>query len=286
VAHAPPISVIVGEEVHATMLKALALLGFGRKRIYIVPADAQGRMRPEAIPQISGPTILCAQLGNVNSGACDPLEEICEIAKAAGAWVHVDGAFGMWAKTSPKFSYLTNGLGLADSWATDGHKWLNTPQDCGIAIVREAAALRNAMSITGAYYGPLDKREPMQWCPESSRRARAIELWAALRALGSLGIAELIEWTCHHAQTFAAKLQAAGFEVLNDVVLNQVLVSFGNDEKTQRVIHTIQAEGSCWCGGTVWKGRKAMRISISSWATTERDVEISIEAIIRAASKA
>jgi glutamate/tyrosine decarboxylase-like PLP-dependent enzyme len=282
---APPISIAVGEEVHATMLKALALLGLGRSRVRFVASDSQGRMKASEIPQISGPLIICAQLGNVNTGACDPIADICDVAESRGAWVHVDGAFGLWAAASPTRKHLVEGVARADSWATDAHKWLNTPQDCGIAIVREAEALRDAMSIVAAYYGPLSKREPMQWCPESSRRARAVEIWSALRTLGRRGIADLVERTCQHARTFARILSAAGHEVLNDVVLNQVLVSFGDDETTDKVIAAIQADGTCWCGGTVWKGRRAMRISVSSWATTERDVSKSLDAILAAARR-
>src|SRR5580700_11358412 len=279
---APPISVIVGDEVHATMLKALALLGFGRARVHRVPVDNQGRMLPARIPKVDGPVVICAQLGNVNSGACDPIADICDVAKSIGAWVHVDGAFGLWAAVAPKRRHLVLGLEQADSWATDGHKWLNTPQDCGIAIVRDKEALRQAMAITAAYYGPLSKREPMQWCPDSSRRARAVEPWAALRTLGRSGIAAQVERTCRHASTFAEGLREAGHEILNEVVLNQVLVSFGSDEQTERVIARVQQDGTCWCGGTVWKGRKAMRISVSSWATTEDDVKKSIRAMVKA----
>jgi glutamate/tyrosine decarboxylase-like PLP-dependent enzyme len=278
---APPVSVIVGEEVHATMLKALALLGFGRNRVQIVPADSQGRMKPSAIPRLDGPVIVIAQVGNVNTGACDPVGEICEVARTMNAWVHVDGAFGLWAATAPARKYLVDGIAEADSWAVDAHKWLNVPHDSGIAIVRDADALRRAMSITAAYYpDPSPKREPMQWGPESSRRARAIEIWATLRSLGTDGVADLIERTCKHATRFAEGFRAAGYEVLNEVVLNQVLVSFGDDVTTERVIQAIQAEGTCWCGGTVWKGRKAMRISVSSWATTEADVMRSLAAML------
>lgn len=283
---APPISVIVGEEVHATMFKALALLGFGRQRVHVVNSDSQGKMKARDIPRLKEPTIICAQLGNVNTGACDPLMEICDIANSSEAWVHVDGAFGLWATATPTRKYLTDGMAHAHSWATDAHKWLNVPQDCGIAIVRNADALRHAMSITAAYYGPLTKREPMQWCPESSRRARGVEVWAALRSLGKRGVAELVENCCAHALTFARGLSDAGYEVLNEVVLNQVLVSFGDDEITERVIEGIQADGTCWCGGTVWKGRKAMRISVSSWATTAADVCKSLEAMLAVAARA
>jgi glutamate/tyrosine decarboxylase-like PLP-dependent enzyme len=279
---APSTTVIVGEEVHATMLKALALLGLGRGRVYAVPTDSQGRMKPSLIPRISGPAIICVQVGNVNTGACDPVSEICNIAHNTGAWVHVDGAFGLWAAVSPQRKYLVEGAGRADSWATDAHKWLNVPQDSGIAIVKDVQALDRSMSIAASYYPPdaEAKRQPMQLGPESSRRARAVEIWAALRSLGKHGVAELIDRTCRHATTFAEALRAKGFDILNDVVLNQVLVSFGDDETTSRVIDAVQAEGTCWCGGTVWKGRKAMRISVSSWATTTYDVKRSLDSIL------
>jgi glutamate/tyrosine decarboxylase-like PLP-dependent enzyme len=282
---APPIHVVVGDEVHATMLKALALLGFGRERVIRVPVDSQGRMLAGKIPKLTGPTIICAQLGNVNTGACDPIGEICEIAKNLGAWVHVDGAFGLWAATAPGRRHLVAGFREADSWATDGHKWLNTPHDCGIAIVRNQEALGRAMAISAAYYGPLTKRQPMQWCPESSRRARAIELWAALRFLGKEGIAEQVERTCRHASRFAERLSKAGYEVLNQVELNQVLVAFGTDDQTDRVIEAVQSDGTCWCGATTWRGRRAMRISVSSWATSSNDVDRSCDAIERLAQQ-
>jgi glutamate/tyrosine decarboxylase-like PLP-dependent enzyme len=283
---APPITVIVGEEVHATMLKALALLGFGRGRVHTVPTDSQGRMRPSLVPCVSGPAIICVQVGNVNTGACDPVGEICDLARNMGAWVHVDGAFGLWAAASPGRKYLVEEVGRADSWATDGHKWLNVPQDCGIAMVRDVEALGRSMSIAASYYPPdvEAKRQPMQLGPESSRRARAVEIWAALRSLGRHGVAELIDRTCRHATTFAEVLRVRGCDILNEVVLNQVLVSFGDDETTARVVRAVQAEGTCWCGGTVWKGRQAMRISVSSWATTESDVERSLDAILTIAA--
>lgn len=281
---APPISVIVGEEVHATMVKALAILGLGRKRVSVVPSDAQGRMKAAAIPHLRGPVIICAQLGNVNTGACDRVDEICQAARQMDAWVHVDGAFGLWAAVSPERRHLTQGVALADSWATDAHKWLNVPQDSGMAIVRDRALLEQAMSVSAAYYPqPSPRRDPMKWGPESSRRARAVEIWAALRSLGRRGIAELVEQMCQHAVAFANGFRAAGFEVLNEVVLNQVLVSFGHDQATARIIDAIQEDGTCWCGGTVWKERKAMRISVSSWATTDSDVTRSLEAMVRIA---
>lgn len=276
---APPITVVVGEEVHATMLKALALVGLGRRRVIAVPVDSQGRMKAGALPKLSGPAIICAQLGNVNSGCSDPLEAICDAGRQSGAWVHVDGAFGLWASTAPARRHLAAGLELADSWATDGHKWLNTPYDCGIAIVRHREALRNAMAVSGAYLGEPAGRDPMRWCPDSSRRARAIELWAALLYLGRRGIGEQVERGCRLATLFAEGLRRAGHEVLNEVTLNQVLVSFGPDALTDRVIKAIQDEGTCWCGGTTWHGRRAMRISVSSWATTEADVDRCVQAM-------
>jgi len=283
---APAITVIVGEEAHPTLFKSLGLLGLGRSRVVKVPVDGQGRMRADAIPKISGPTIVCAQAGNVNTGAFDPIDQICRVAHDGGAWVHVDGAFGLWASVAPSRAYLTKGIQNADSWATDAHKYLNVPYDCGLAFVRNADALRAAMAITAEYL-PTDspERNPSDYTPELSRRARGVEVWAALRSLGRKGLADLIERTCSHARRFAEGLSAAGFQILNEVVLNQVLVSFGSAEKTNRVIAGIQADGTCWCGGTVWQGKTAMRISVSSWATTEADAEKSLEAMIRVARK-
>jgi glutamate/tyrosine decarboxylase-like PLP-dependent enzyme len=276
---APEITVVVGEEVHPTLLKSLGLLGLGRARVVRVPADGQGRMRPEALPGLDGPTIVCAQAGNVNTGAFDPVGEICDVAHDAGAWVHVDGAFGLWAAASPAHAHLVSGTVRADSWATDCHKWLNVPYDSGVAFVRDPDALRSAMAITAEYL-PTESahRNPSDHTPELSRRARGVEVWAALRQLGRSGAADLVERCCAHARRFAEGLREAGHEVLNDVVLNQVLVAFGDAERTRRVIARIQDEGTCWCGGTEWQGRAAMRISVSSWATTEADVERSLEA--------
>jgi glutamate/tyrosine decarboxylase-like PLP-dependent enzyme len=282
---APPITVIVGEEVHVSLLKALSMLGLGRDRVICVPVDGQGRMRADALPEITGPTIACIQAGNVNTGAFDPAGEICRTAKASGAWVHVDGAFGLWALASPRRAHLAEGVQDADSWATDGHKWLNVPQDSGIVLVREPEHLRAAMTATAAYLIEGEGREPSHYVPEMSRRARGVEVWAALRSLGRLGLAELVERTCRYASQFAEGLQAAGYEILNDVVLNQVLVSFGSPDLTRRVIRRVQEEGTCWLGGTEWQGQKAMRISVSSWATTEEDVQRSLEVILRIAEE-
>lgn len=283
---APPVTVVVGEEVHPTLIKALGLLGLGRRRVLRVPVDGQGRMRAAALPALSGPAIVCLQAGNVNTGAFDPFDEIVEAAHAAGAWVHVDGAFGLWAAASPALAPLVAGAAHADSWATDAHKWLNVPYDCGLAIVREPADLRAAMAVFADYL-PADseRRDPSGYTPELSRRARGVDVWAALRTLGRSGLAELVERCCRHARRFAAQLQSAGIEVLNEVVLNQVLVSFGNAETTRAVIADLQAEGTCWCGSTHWQGHTAMRISVSSWATTDDDVSRSLEAMLRVVAR-
>jgi glutamate/tyrosine decarboxylase-like PLP-dependent enzyme len=280
---APPIDVVVGQEVHTSVLKALNLAGFGKKRVSIVEADGQGRMRADKFPKVTARTIVCIQAGNVNTGSFDPAHEICARAKEHGAWVHVDGAFGLWANASPKYRHLTRGFEQADSWATDAHKWPNVGYDSGIVVVRNGKALRGAMTSSAAYLEPGARREPMNHTPEASRRARGIELWAALKSLGKSGLCALIERTCEHAQNFAEGLRQAGFEVLNDVVINQVLVSFGDSERTREVIRRVQEDGTCWCGATVWQGKTAMRISVSSWATTDADVQKSLEAIVRIA---
>ncbi len=280
---APPIRVIVGDEVHLSVLKALQMLGMGRTRVIRVQTDDQGRMRADRLPLLDDRTIVCIQSGNVNSGAFDPAADVCSRAHEAGAWVHVDGAFGLWAAVSPRYAPLLEGVSEADSWAIDCHKWLNVPYDSGIAVVREAEYLRRAMSGTAAYMPSSTAREPWQYVPEASRRARGVELWAAIRSLGRSGIREIVERNCRHAATFADGLRAAGFAVLNDVVLNQVLVSFGSSEETTRTIAAVQDDGTCWCGGTQWHGQTAMRISVSSWATTDDDVVRSLACIVRIA---
>jgi glutamate/tyrosine decarboxylase-like PLP-dependent enzyme len=282
---APPVTVVVGEEAHASIFKAISLLGMGRERAVRVRADDQGRMRVDSLPSISGPTIVCIQAGNVNTGAFDPVKEICAIAKDHEAWVHVDGAFGLWAAASPERAHLVSGIEEADSWTTDAHKWLNVPYDSGVAIVRNPADLGAAMSMSAAYHIETGKRDPWDYVPQISRRARGVEIWAALRSLGRTGLADLIESSCQHAARFAEGLTTAGYRVLNDVVLNQVLVSFGDEETTHRVINRIQEDGTCWCGGTVWQGQAVMRISVSCWATTEEDVERSLSAILRIAAE-
>lgn len=283
---APPLTVVVGDEVHVSLLKALGMVGLGRRRLVRVPVDGQGRMRPDALPPLNARTIVCLQAGNVNTGAFDPAAEICRAAGDAGAWVHVDGAFGLFAAMSPRYRYLTAGFAGADSWAADAHKWPNARYDCGLAFVRDAGALRATMAMTAAYFPEGALREPCYYTPEMSRRARGVELWAVMRGMGRSGMAELIERTCAHARRFAEGLRVAGFDVLNDVVINQVLVSFGTPERTMEVLARLQEEGVCWCGETKWQGRVAMRISVSSWATSAEDVETSLAAMIRAANSA
>jgi glutamate/tyrosine decarboxylase-like PLP-dependent enzyme len=278
---APEIKVIAGEEVHVSATKALSMLGLGRSRITKVPTDDQGRMRADLLTPLDDRTLILIQAGNVNTGAFDPAAEICAKARAAGAWVHVDGAFGLWAAAAPARAQLMNGFAEADSWATDCHKWLNVPYDSGLAFVRDPAHLRAAMALSAAYLHMAGDREPCLYTPEASRRARGIEVWAALKSLGRTGLADMIERHCRLAKKFADGLKTAGFEILNDVVLNQVLVSFG--DRTKEIIRAIQEDGTCWCGGTEWHGRSAMRISVSCWSTTDADVDRSLEAIVRIA---
>jgi glutamate/tyrosine decarboxylase-like PLP-dependent enzyme len=282
---APEISVVVSEDVHASLLKALSLLGLGGERVMRVPVDKQGRMIPDRMPVLSDSTIVCIQSGNVNTGAFDPAAEICELAHQSGAWVHIDGAFGLWAAAAPERAYLIEGVAQADSWALDAHKWLNVPYDSGIVVCREEADLRAAMGYSASYLIIGEQREPGTFTPEMSRRARGVEIWAALLSLGRNGLADLIERTCCYAARFAEGLGAAGYQVLNEVKLNQVLVSFGKDETTRKVIQQVQQDGTCWCSGTNWQGRLAMRISVSCWATTADDVERSLKVMLKIASE-
>jgi glutamate/tyrosine decarboxylase-like PLP-dependent enzyme len=282
---APEIQVVIGDEGHTSLIKALGMLGLGRERVVRVPVDGQGRMRAECLPELHPPSIVCLQAGNVNTGAFDPAAEIISRVREKSAWVHVDGAFGLWAAASPRYRHLAAGFAEADSWATDAHKWLNVPYDSGLAFVRSPEDLRAAMGVSAAYLPQGAHREPSMYVPELSRRARGVEIWAALKSLGRSGLAELVDGCCRCARRFAEGLAAHGFEVLNDVVLNQVLVSFGAPEVTRRVIQAIQDDGTCWCGGTVWQGRTAMRISVSSWATTDADVDRSLAAIFDCAAR-
>jgi glutamate/tyrosine decarboxylase-like PLP-dependent enzyme len=296
-AGAPPLPVIVGDEAHATIFAALQMLGLGRRPAVRVASDAQGRLRPDALraalAAAGGPALVCAQAGNVNTGACDPLEPIADAVRERGGWLHVDGAFGLWAAASPALRALVRGAGRADSWTTDAHKWLNVPYDSGLAIVRDPDAHRAAVSHGAAYYVVASggERDNHHFVPEASRRARGFAVWAALRSLGRAGVAELVERCCALARLFAARLGAApGVEVLNQVALNQVLVRFSPaaggdaDAFTHEVIRRIQQDGTCWAGGTLWRGRAALRISVSNAATTEADVERSAAAVLRCAA--
>jgi glutamate/tyrosine decarboxylase-like PLP-dependent enzyme/RimJ/RimL family protein N-acetyltransferase len=289
-AGAPRIRVLAGTERHVTIDRSLRLLGLGTASTELVPVDAQGRLRADALAQAlgrgEGPAIVCAQAGNVNTGAFDPLPEITAAAADAGAWVHVDGAFGLWAAASPRFRHLVDGVERADSWATDAHKWLNVPYDCGLVFTRHPEAHGRAMAVAASYLQRSDGRSPADWVPESSRRARGFAVWAALRSLGRSGVEELVDRCCDHARAFAEILGAeTDVAILNDVVLNQVLVRFGDDdETTQEVVRRVQADGTCWLGGTVWQGKAAMRISVSSFRTTPEDVERSAGAILAAAT--
>jgi glutamate/tyrosine decarboxylase-like PLP-dependent enzyme len=280
-AGAPPLRVFVGEEAHVTVWRALRLLGVGRAQVEVVPADDQGAMRADALAaRLDGPALVCAQAGNVNSGASDPLRAIAAAAREHGAWVHVDGAFGLWAAASPRLAGLVDGHADCDSWATDGHKWLNVPYDCGVVAVRDAAAHAAAMSMTAAYLVQAEGRSNSDWVPEASRRSRGFAVYAALRSLGRDGVAELVERCCALAARLAERV-GDEVEVLNDVVLNQVLLALGDDE-----IRELQADGTFWAGGTVWRGRPAMRFSVSNWSTTEDDIDRCAEAILRVARQA
>jgi glutamate/tyrosine decarboxylase-like PLP-dependent enzyme len=290
---APRVRVIVGGEVHISAVGALRMLGFGTGELVRVPADGQGRMRADLFAKViaedTAPTIVCAQVGNVASGASDPVAAIVAAAHARGAWVHVDGAFGLWAAAVPELRGQVAGVEAADSWATDAHKWLNVPYDSGLAIVRHAAPHRAAMGLQASYLqrGTEEERIGMDWAPESSRRARVIPLYALIRALGRNGIADLVGRNCALARHMAARLsRAPGVSILNEVVLNQVLVRFSGtgdadpDTLTREVIARVQADGTCWAGGAVWQGQQVMRISVSNWSTTEADIDRSADAII------
>lgn len=296
---APPINVVVGEEAHTTIFVALRMLGLGSERVTRVPVDAQGRMRADELRRIlaglAGPTIVCAQAGNVNTGAFDPIAEIAAATNERGAWLHLDGAFGLWAAASPALRGHLAGAERAQSWATDAHKWLNVPYDCGIVFVADSAAHQAAMSVTAAYLvrGAVeDVYQQYDWVPESSRHARGLSVYTALRSLGRAGVAELVERCCALARQMAERLAAGrGVTVLNEVVLNQVLVRFAapgddgarSDERTRAVVAAVQRDGTCWAGTTTWHGVVAMRISVSNWSTTAADIDRSAEAILRCA---
>jgi glutamate/tyrosine decarboxylase-like PLP-dependent enzyme len=275
---APPVTVVVGAEVHATVRKALGIVGLGRDRALVLPADDQGRIVARDLPALSGPSIVCLQAGNVNTGASDPFLPLVDWAHRNQAWVHVDGAFGLWAAAAPGTASQVEGMAAAESWATDCHKWLNTTYDCGVALVFDPQTLRAAMEASAAYL-PGSAAENMHLTPQSSQRARGVEVWATLASLGRDGVAGLVERSCRLARSFAGGMRSAGFDVLNDVVLNQVLVSFGDPARTDAVISAVQAEGTCWCGPTTWHGQRAMRVSVSSWCTTDDDIDRGVAAV-------
>ena len=287
----PQVRVIAGEQVHVTVPVACRMLGLGGERVELVPSDDQGRMiaaeLERKLAEYEGPTIVCAQAGEINTGAFDPIAEITELCRARGAWCHVDGAFGLWAAASPARRALLEGFEGANSWATDGHKWLNVPYDCGIAIVADSAAHRSAMTSTSAYIPPHEEDIPwgFDWTPEFSRRARGIPLYAALRSLGRAGVADMIDRCCEHAERIAARLAAVdGVEVLNDVVLNQVIVRFGDDDElTSAVVERVQEEGTCYLSGSTFRGKAVMRVSVVGWSTTAEDIDRSADAILAAA---
>ena len=284
---APPIHVVIGAQAHSTLRKSLGLVGLGRERVAVVPADDQGRIRADQLPDLStldGPVLLCAQAGEVNTGAFDPFEQLADwLAGHDNSWIHVDGAFGLWALADPGRADLVRGLEGADSWAADGHKWLNVTYDCGVAFVNREGALRRTFSAVAGYLPPESGFEAMHHTPQSSQRARQVEVWAVLRTLGRDGVAHLVQQASACAATIGEQLSAGGFDVLNDVVLNQVLVRCRDGATTERLLAAIQADGRVWCGPTQWQGETAMRISVSSWKTTAADAQRAADVIIECA---
>lgn len=283
---APQIRVVLGEQAHSSVYKALSLLGLGRDNVQLAPVDDQGRIILDKLPVIDSNTLLIVQAGNVNSGAFDPIDKLCDIANKAGAWIHVDGAFGLWAAASKEKCGLISGFEKADSWSADAHKTLNVPYDCGIVLCKNRLALVNTMQATGSYIQYSEQRDGMLYTPEMSRRARSIELWATLKYLGKSGINELIDKLCDNTKYFEERLSENGFTILNDVVFNQILVKCETAEKTKATLKYIQISGKCWCGGTNWQNEPAIRISICSWQTTRKDIDECIEAFAASRAKA
>lgn len=283
---APPIRIVAGRQAHGTVVKAIALLGLGVDNIEWVDTDSQGRINPDLIPDLDANTILLLQAGNVNSGAFDAIDFICDQAIAAGAWVHIDGAFGLWAAGSEILQHLTKGIAKANSWSVDSHKTLNTPYDSGVLLCNDKEALVQALQATGSYIVYSDKRDGMLYTPEMSRRARVIELWATLKYLGKSGVDALVSGLHQKARQFSLELQEQGFLLLNEVVFNQILVACENDELTQKTIQQVQQSGECWVGGASWDGKAVIRISVCSWATTESDITDSVQAFVNARHQA
>ena len=282
---APPIRIVIGKQAHASVIKALSLLGFGKEQIEQVPVDSEGRMNADKLPLLDEKTIVILQAGNVNSGSFDPFAKICNQANNVGSWIHIDGAFGLWAAASSKKKFLTSGIEKADSWSVDAHKTLNAPYDCGIILCKNRKALAMAMHSSGSYIHYSEKRDGMFFTPEMSRRARAIELWATLKYLGRKGVEEIVDGLCDRAQQFQEELSTAGFNILNEVVFNQLLVSGNTVEETNETLKNIQESGECWCGGSIWNGEPVIRISVCSWATTAKDIDRSVAAFLKAREK-
>lgn len=282
---APALEVVVGERAHSTLSKSLGLVGLGRDRVTVVPADEQGRMRVDLLPDLDGPVLVCAQAGEVNTGAFDPFDEIADWLAERSGWLHVDAAFGLWALADPTRAHLVAGLDRADSWATDGHKWLNVTYDCGIAFVRQAADLRRTFAAAAGYLPPDAGFEAMHHTPQSSQRARQIEVWSVLRTLGRRGVAELVTGACNAATTIADRLHAGGLTILNEVVLNQVLVRLVDGPTTEALIAEVQSDGRIWCGPTQWDGATAMRVSVSSWKTGLDDAMFAADVILDCADR-
>jgi glutamate/tyrosine decarboxylase-like PLP-dependent enzyme len=284
--NAPNIRIVAGKQAHSSVVKAISILGFGKDNIEWVEVDHQGRIIPKQIPELDKNTILILQAGNVNTGSFDAFDEICEKAIKANAWIHIDGAFGLWAAGSENLKYLTKGIEKANSWSVDGHKTLNTPYDCGIVLCNDSDALVSALQATGSYIAYSDKRDGMLYTPEMSRRARIVELWATMKYLGKQGIDDLVYGLHERAVQFANEIKECGFNVLNDVVFNQVLVACDNDEITTKTLELIQKSLECWCGGAQWENRKVIRVSVCSWATTSADISRSVKAFVKAYKEA
>ena len=283
---APEIRVVLGEGAHSTIYKALSILGLGSERVVKVPVDGQGRIKADAVPELDDRTLLILQAGNVNSGAFDPFEALCQKANKVGSWVHVDGAFGLWAAASEELKGLTKGIELADSWSVDAHKTLNAPYDNGIVLCRHRDALTKALHMTGSYIMYSDHRDGMLYTPDMSRRARIVELWAALKSLGKTGVSELVNDLHHKAKYFAESLEQNGFRIVNDVFFNQVMVCLRNSSHTENVLRRIQESGECWCGGAKWEGEPVIRVSVCSYRTTYEDIDRSVKAFVRAREEA
>ena len=278
--------VIVGTDAHAAVHKSISMLGLGSDSVELVSSDDQGRMRPDQMPRLDEGALVIAQAGNVNSGAIDPVGAICERAHAAGSWVHVDGAFGLWARVVPSMREICDGIENADSWSVDAHKTLNVPYDSGMILCRHREALMNAFKASASYFQWSEHRDGMNFRPSMSSRARAIELWAVLKTLGREGVQRLVEQLCENARKFARLLADQGFQIHNDVVFNQVLVSCENDALTKATLNKIQTSGECWCGGSTWRSKTVIRISVCDWATTQKEIERSVRAFVAARTAA